>query len=336
MKTGKTVSIAFGFIGAVVGAGMASGAEVAAYFTPLGNWAIPAILLSAALMAGFFYLLMRFSAQQSLSSIQGLCRFLYPSVGGVLQYAIYLGGVTVGAAMLSASGELISAFTGWPNFCGALLILALSCAVVTCGAKGVERVSMVLMPAVVLFFVGLLFFLPAEIGIEQGGFKMVRGAANAFVYASYNLGLSVSLVLSLSKGASQKQMKHSAVLAWISISAVIAAVHLILAGGWDRIHSQLPMLDILMQKGNAVVLIYAAALLFAIFTTNTAAMYNFALGKAGNRRMLLAALISFALSFFRLTDIVRFIYPISGISAVLIAVGVFKFQIQHRKRTRSL
>ncbi|MBS6475864.1 MAG: hypothetical protein KH354_07815 [Clostridiales bacterium] len=95
------------------------------------------------------------------------------------------------------------------------------------------------------------------------------------------------------------------------------------------------MLDILMQKGNAVVLIYAAALLFAIFTTNTAAMYNFALGKSGSKGMLLAAAVSFGLSFFRLTDIVRFIYPISGISAVLIAVGIVKFQI-HRKRARSL
>lgn len=335
MKAGKTISIAFGFIGAVVGAGMASGAEVAAYFTPLGSWAIPAILVSAAFMAGFFYLLMRFSAQQGFSGIGELCRCLYPSAGGVLQYAIYLGGVTVGAAMLSASGELISAFAGWPNFCGALLMLALSCAVVACGARGVERVSAILMPTVVLFFVLLLLFFPAKGSIEQGSFQIVRGTANALVYASYNLGLSVALVLSLAKEASQKQMKHSAVLAWGSISAVIAAVHLILAGGWDHIHSQLPMLDILMQKGNAVVLIYAAALLFAIFTTNTAAMYNFALGKSGSKGMLLAAAVSFGLSFFRLTDIVRFIYPISGISAVLIAVGIVKFQI-HRKRARSL
>ncbi|MBS6475863.1 MAG: hypothetical protein KH354_07810 [Clostridiales bacterium] len=174
MKAGKTISIAFGFIGAVVGAGMASGAEVAAYFTPLGSWAIPAILVSAAFMAGFFYLLMRFSAQQGFSGIGELCRCLYPSAGGVLQYAIYLGGVTVGAAMLSASGELISAFAGWPNFCGALLMLALSCAVVACGARGVERVSAILMPTVVLFFVLLLLFFPAF-----GAVVSKRGVAEA-------------------------------------------------------------------------------------------------------------------------------------------------------------
>ena len=58
----KALSCAAAFIGAVVGAGMASGAEIVIYFTSMGKFALLAIVLAVILICLVYSLIASYAA----------------------------------------------------------------------------------------------------------------------------------------------------------------------------------------------------------------------------------------------------------------------------------
>ena len=90
----KALACAAAFIGAVVGAGMASGAEILIYFTSMGKFALAAIILAVILICLIYSLIASYAAKRSEGDIKNLCLYLFPRAGGVLYGGIagYLGG----------------------------------------------------------------------------------------------------------------------------------------------------------------------------------------------------------------------------------------------------
>lgn len=113
----KALACAAAFIGAVVGAGMASGAEILIYFTSMGKFALAAIILAVILICLIYSLIASYAAKRSEGDIKNLCLYLFPRAGGVLYGGIVMGAVVSAGAMLAGASALSEEFlsvSGWP------------------------------------------------------------------------------------------------------------------------------------------------------------------------------------------------------------------------------
>ncbi|NCB06497.1 MAG: hypothetical protein EOM69_13370, partial [Clostridia bacterium] len=105
MKKGQADRV-FACIGAVVGAGFASGRELMTFFSRYGNWSWALIALSACTMAALCGLWMRLSGGEQGGSWCAIYRGGW--MGGIGKTAQLLLLSVTGGAMLSAGGELIA------------------------------------------------------------------------------------------------------------------------------------------------------------------------------------------------------------------------------------
>ncbi len=103
----RALRLALAIVGAVVGAGFASGREVMAFFTRFGAWSWAGIAVAAATMGAVVFRLLALANRVGAGSFVALCERALGKRGGragTALYALMLWGT--GAAMLSGAGEL--------------------------------------------------------------------------------------------------------------------------------------------------------------------------------------------------------------------------------------
>ena len=103
-------------------------------------------------------------------------------------------------------------------------------------------------------------------------------------------------------------------------------IHSVLSGAEDSFgKTQIPLLPVVIKWSAVAVYIYVWVLMGAIFTTYIASLYNFVpLCKGKKLKILIfsATAVSFLMSFIKLRSIVKYIYPLSGISCIILVIAM--------------
>ncbi|MGB8957216.1 MAG: hypothetical protein WCC10_17725, partial [Tumebacillaceae bacterium] len=101
------LQIAFTYIGTVVGAGFASGQEILQFFTMLGPYAYPGILLATALFAWVGIQILMLGRKLNARSYRELTAYLFgPKLAGVVDIVMMVMLFFVTVAMLAGVGAL--------------------------------------------------------------------------------------------------------------------------------------------------------------------------------------------------------------------------------------
>lgn len=320
----KALSCAAAFIGAVVGAGMASGAEIVIYFTSMGKFALPAIVLAVILICLIYSLIASYAASRSDGDIKSLCLFLFPRAGGVLYASIVMGAVVSAGAMLAGASALCGEFLPISGWAGALITLILGVAVVIKGVDGIAGVCKIIVPVIIIFAVLLGIFTPNALWNDNFEASLPGAIASGGIYALYNVGMSLGLCASMGVGTRSKTRGISCAMIALCLLIVIILFHTSIAAcGYI---GELPVLNAVRRLGGVMTWLYALTLWGAIFSTLISSLYNFmpAAKEKGKWVIYAAAAVSYGMSFLSLSGIVRFVYPISGLAAFIIAGGIIK------------
>ena len=325
----KALACAAAFIGAVVGAGMASGAEIVVYFTSMGKFAFPAIILAVILICAFYSLIASYAAERSEGDIKGLCLFLFPRAGGVLYAGIVMGAVVSSGAMLAGASALCEEFLPISGWAGALITLILGTAVVIKGVEGIAGVCKVIVPLIIIFALLLGIFTPNALWEDSFDGSLPGALASGSIYAFYNVGMSLGLCASLGANIRAKTRRVSCAAIALCLMAVILLFHTSIAACGYL--GELPVLNAVRRLGSVMTWLYALTLWGAIFSTFITSLYNFMPMAREKGRIVIyaAAAAAYGMSFLSLSGLVRFVYPISGLAAAIVAGGIIKERVKN-------
>ncbi|HHW71801.1 MAG TPA: hypothetical protein GX393_01060 [Firmicutes bacterium] len=314
------------YVAGLIGAGFASGQELAVFFVSYGRAGILGAIWAAALLCMGTHLILRSCSRHRVSSYGQLFQKVEPRWSWALDllYAVFLlVGTSVMLAGIAASvGSKLAGSAA--RLASALLVYA----VLQAGVKGVLRVSGWIAPVLTfgLCAASLLRLKQAPLAWAElgapGGLQAALEAGT--LYACYNLGFAMSFLAASHQYLNTKGQRWALALVG---SGALGLTMLLLCLALSTLPPQelgdaFPLIHLVEAWGTGARRLYAVLLWCAMFSTAVA--NSLALGRrVGELKGVswpTAAAISvgapFALSHFGFTWLVRMAYPALGLAGL--------------------
>lgn len=260
------------FLGAVIGAGFASGKEISQFFIPFEKYGFLAIFLSCFAMSFYFYAVLKKVYSENITgTFEYLTKISNSFFAKLLYGFIYIFTFAVFCAMFAGSGALLEQRYNIPFSVGTFLMGIICYLVFYKNAYGILKLNAYLTPVMILgiLLMGIFVLFFDNAVFNNFGVNIVK---NSLVYASYN-AINI-IVVYCEMGHVIKNKKTIAVSSIASGTAlfIISSVIYILLMMFknDVIFYELPMLEISKKFAD----IYTVILIFAMVTTAVSAGFG--------------------------------------------------------------
>ena len=322
-KSLRSVMVGLTYVGAVVGAGFASGQEIYLFFSRYGKAGSLGVVLAGILFFALGWLALergRVIPVRDRFSVQGLYRSRFWS--DVAQ-GMVLGFLVVGLGVVVAGGgAALHEVTGMPAGWGALGSLGLMLGVVWLGPKMVVWVNAVLVPYLVVL-AALVSWRYVPRGTLSKPVVAIHGhwILSALLYVSYNLFTAILVLLGLGRSlTSSRQTGLAALVGAALLTAMALLEHRVLMA--LATIGTLPLLEAAKAVHPVMGALYGISLWAALFTTGVAEAFAFT-ERMGLRRLwwLIAA---YPLSTLGFEGLISTLYPVMGLLAIFIWVPLLR------------
>ena len=278
--------------GAIIGAGFASGQEIAQFFARYGSYAYAGALVSIAAFAFFLGLLTSTCQRHQLATLeQLLVHWAGISVGHFFAHLLTLFLWLGLAVMLAGSVSVLTSFFCLPPLLAALLTAGLVYFVCRRRTAGLAAANELLMP--ILLFLLLFFWLrscflpqPAPISAEAGWLPITATVRHwqtthaalsssigwlpaAILYMAFNSAILLAIVPPLAAAASDRRaMRRGTAIALLLLCILLFCIIYLLERYADLVSgTDMPMLVIAQYLLPHLPWLYAVLLFIALLTT---------------------------------------------------------------------
>jgi len=285
-------------VGAVIGAGLASGREIASFFSRYGAWSFVGIILAV--------LVMVFLAD---THIPQSWRKHWPEALWSALLTLLL--IATGGAMLSGAGE-IAALTlplHGAYWIGMTATLLLSWFLAYRTVSGLAWVSRVLLAVLALLIVCGLTIPPMQ-AVTLYPVSVPTALLRGMTYGGFNAALLVP-IMALSVRYSQRQRQRAAMCAGLLILLLLLLGNAVLLRHPALLGEAMPFLRMLMSFGKFGYYLGSACLYLAILSTLTACLRGLGQRPVFSAGIVLVALLGF-------TGVVETAYPLLGCGCFLL------------------
>lgn len=346
------LNVALMFVGAIMGAGFASGREIWQFFGVFGRQGRIGILLIAVL---FVVLGMMTAYLARILGTNDMGRIIAPGgnpkIENLVSWFMAIMLFTVLINMTAAGGALLHQNFGISRLVGGVLIGVLVIVTVLGEFERISRVFRYIMP--VLFAAVILISVlavTANLGAsaQREPVKPSPIAGNwvlaACLYISYNILAMIPIVATSSVNAkSEKSAMLGSGLGGIFLG--VLAFTIVLALQKDMQFAQamdMPMLAYAGRISKGAGIIYSVLLFAAIYASATSNFYGFTTklrtDEKKSRKVILSACLAFLLGLVGFKNVVAYMFPIEGyLGFAIIAMLLLNFaQVRRRERRRKL
>lgn len=306
-------------VGAVVGAGFASGREIISFFTSTGRWAVPLIALSAASMAGLCLLCLRAAGSGNGERWTALYDRCPRACSAAAQVCTAVALVVTGGAMVAAAGHMVMLVLPWRYAYG---VGAVGTLVAAWGvsARGTKPLAWAggLLTAFFVAVMALLVVRDAALPVVQlqPPKSLPVAAANAVGYAAMNM----TLALGVACRCAGRQRSDAAFAAAFgaAVFALLWLGHRLYASHPELTDEVFPVVRLLARFGRSGFVVSVLLLYMAVFSTLAAVMYALrgmveTYVASPNAAMLTTLAMPMALSCVGFGDIVDRLYAPAGL-----------------------
>ncbi|HHX50373.1 MAG TPA: hypothetical protein GX711_02915 [Clostridia bacterium] len=343
MKSRGVWQLACTYIGAVVGAGFASGQEIVYFFAIYGLpglWGALLAGLGFAIFGGMVYQISR--RYQVRVYHEFLQLILGKRLGKIADYWLmtYLFGSLV--VMLAGCRAIFQQHLEVPGTIGLGASLLIVYGALSCREEGVIAINWLLVPVMIfgilLVTLGKGPLMGGETGFAYpvGESRFLGWALSSLLYVSYNLLGGLVVLVSINEASGRSSM-GGPVLGGLGLGFLVFLITVFLQGHLGIIEGvELPLLFLARQSGLFLGALYALVLWFAMLTSAAVALlglgtrfrHHSVLPENGLTMiiLLLAAVFS-ALGF---SSLVRTVYPFFGYLGLMILAGVLNRVWQER------
>lgn len=274
------------YIGAVVGAGFASGKEIYLFFTSLGAASRPGIVVSAFLFVLAGGALLDLSRILKRDDIEGL---LGATLGGIgvrlltpAMMAFIYGALAI---MLAGGGSLSHTGASLDRDIGTIITATIVCIIVLNGSRGILLSNLVIVPvmaAVMLYTATTVLIHPEMSGPDMTGVgwmyegHWICSIWAPVIYTSYNLLLVMGMLAAIgNRIPGSRSAYFSATAGGVGIGLLLGIINEAMLRSPDAIaDSEIPMLAMAALRGRGVQLAYQIAVYMAMITSATSAAYT--------------------------------------------------------------
>lgn len=326
MRWKITFQVAATYVGAVMGAGFASGQEIQQFFARFGQWGLAGIVVSTVLFSLLGWGILDLQERWKISSYPEFFDHLLGKrwgrwADGLVSIFLFVGML----AMLCGSGALFYEYFGLSRWLGILLTGLVITLALWFRGEGVLWINSVLIPLKFIFCLGIAtaaVFL-ATTGDGEGIVVLPHPiikhwALSAVLYVSFNLTLAMVVFASLGKDVQRPGARLGAVLGGVALGLFAFVIGAALLRFPDILGLEIPMVAVAGKLGDWPAFFYVLVLWLAMIT---AAIGNgFSLvsrmvdsGKLGyGKATLLLLLLLLPMAGVKFSQIVQLVYPMFG------------------------
>lgn len=334
----KQLVIAMGYLGAVIGAGFASGQEIVQFFVSYGDKGAAGTVLSTFLFAFFGGMLLYMAHRQKISNYQNMLDYLFGKRWGkivdfMLAIFLFMGLST----MLSASGAVFYEHLYLSKYAGILLAYIAVIIALAAGKKSLVFSYNLLVPLKIVLLLIISGYIALFVGEVQSTFSTTyihSSGKNAWVlssllYVAYNFSLAMVVLTEYQSVSNSQEGIQGAVYGGLVLGLLVLLNYTALSKFMPSvIHYQVPMLYI---TGNVSVLakyVYTLVLWVGILTTAIANAYGFAQRFAQFTGinyvvgLIICMTLALPVATQSFSSLVHRVYPIFGLLGILILIAL--------------
>lgn len=326
----NTIKIACVYAGAILGAGFASGKEITQYFIYYGYKGFYGLILSGFLFGIIGWAVMDIAYKNKIKTYDEFNQMILgKKFGAIMEIVSVCFMFILFSTMLSAGGAIAEQTWGSsPEL--AIIILTFVCTVTLIfDMKGIIIVNSIVSPILLVggIALGLYAFIDKTIAVSTNSFTLKENwIMSAFVYVSYNIITSISVLTSMSSIIIDKKIaKYGGIIGGFTLGIMGICLALGLIVNYDSVAKyQLPMLQIASQYSHNIKLFYILMLILAIYTTaiiNGYSAINWAVDKLEIDKKVFTVIfvvLGFIAAQLQFSEFVGTIYPIFGF------IGIFE------------
>lgn len=331
-----------GYIGAVIGAGFASGQEIVRFFLLYGSWGFKGTIVALFLFAVLGGILLFVAHYEGVSSYQDvLSHLMGVKLARIIDFLIAVFLFLGISTMLSASGAVFAEHLYLSKYMGIFLVYILLFFFLFLGKKGLVLSYNILVPIkIILLLVITLYVNSSFEGSQLQEYSRLQENINmwliaSILYVAYNFTLAL-VVLSEYQSLTDKRggiiggimggllLGILVVLSFIALSKFIPAV----------LHYEVPMLYVAGNISLPAKYLYTVVLWLGIITTALANTYGFTqriFNYTGlNYKFVLLASLTLAIPIATqdFSVLVAKIYPLFGLLGLIIILALIKKAIK--------
>lgn len=336
----NVLNVALMFVGAIMGAGFASGREIWQFFGVFGEKGQIGVLLVGVLFI-MLGTMTAYIARKLNTSDMG--RIIVPGnnqkISNLISWFMAFILFTVLINMTAACGAMLNQLFGINRLIGGVLIAVLVIITVLGEFQRISKVFRFIMPvlfAAVVTVSIIVIFSCEKTAADPASLKPSPIAGNwilaACLYISYNILAMIPIVATSSVNAKSEKTAiigsgiggvFLGILAFVIVSALQRDMSFAQA-------ADMPMLAYSTRVSGPVGLIYSVILFAAIYSSATSNFYGFTTkiknGPHKNRLVISAAALAFFLGLVGFKNVVAYMFPIEGyLGFVIVAMIVMNF-----------
>lgn len=329
----EVISITLVIIGALIGAGFASGQEIFSFFYIYGKNGIYGILIMSILIGIFIYKSLKIIYQKQVYNYNDFLNLFIKNtkIRNVILWIVNVLLLVSFYIMVAGFGAYFEQEIGINRIIGSIVLNLLCVIVFFSNIKGVLKASNLIVPFLIFF----IFFIGIKniVQIRTIDFYQMKNnwILSMLIYNSYNFILLMPVLISLKKQITkEKNIKKVSILVTIIILILsINIFFLLLNANIKEIENQeMPIVYIISNYFNNYKKIYAFIVLASIFTTAISVGIGFLQNISKNSNsypqfVLFMCITSLLMSNIGFSKLLNFIYPVFGYIGILQIVIIF-------------
>ena len=329
----EVISITLVIIGALIGAGFASGQEIFSFFYIYGKNGIYGILIMSILIGIFIYKSLKIIYQKQVYNYNDFLNLFIKNtkIRNVILWIVNVLLLVSFYIMVAGFGAYFEQEIVINRIIGSIVLNLLCVIVFFSNIKGVLKASNLIVPFLIFF----IFFIGIKniVQIRTIDFHQMKNnwILSMLIYNSYNFILLMPVLISLKKQITkEKNIKKVSILVTIIILILsINIFFLLLNANIKEIENQeMPIVYIISNYFNKYKKIYAFIVLASIFTTAISVGIGFLQNISKNSNsypqfVLFMCITSLLMSNIGFSKLLNFIYPVFGYIGILQIVIIF-------------
>lgn len=283
-RISRTFQVAAVFIGTIVGAGLASGKEIAQFFTSYGYKSFIGILICGVIYILVCSMFVKISIKYNLKSYNELIMLISPGfLGQITDFFTSFFLMSGAAIIMAGSGALIHQYFGVSRWIGIAIMVIFTILVLLKDTQGVIGINSFIVPSLIIvistIFILYMFFAKDYMTISH--LKTVpyykqEWFFSTLLYASFNiLCCSGVLVPLTSEFRKPSTLILGIILGSIGLTLLCGAINLMLMLNIPYIYKyEIPLLYISHRFGKAIQVMLLSIIWLEMFTTEISDIYS--------------------------------------------------------------
>ena len=325
MKEVFTITLVI--IGALIGAGFASGQEIYSFFYSYGIVGLLGILITCGLISIIIYKSLKIICENDINNYDEFLRIFIkrPKITKIINIILNILLLVTFYIMIAGFGAYFEHGLGINNIIGSIILSVLTALVFFTSVKGVLKVSEIIVPLLVIFVIviGAINLVTIDTGINELEWKN-GWLISSFIYCSYNIILLIPTLISINKQIKkQSSIKYISILCGILMTTISIMLYMLLMKADVEISSlEMPIVYVIRRFFGRYRLMYAFIILASIFTTAISIGIGFLQnmcpnGKGYPQLVIFMCISSLLISKIGFSKLVNFLYPVFGYLGII-------------------